>query len=245
MNENNPQFVFVVDDYDARGIEKKYYKEYSNDRDYKYIGTSDSDFAQKYNIKPRLNDVYYYDNCACRYIILDENIYQNLTFSYLNAFITVLGLMGATKVECQIDELSTKEIDLSNKSGICYKELNANLDLTTELKSELSNKLDIKRNFGVKNIKSVEEVELFLQKRNLNYDINFSNLLDLLEQMKYHEGGQLAGSYDYSVCFTESLTANLEMVARLSITPLFAANNNFQLSIKKTRKISQSIHCEF
>lgn len=242
MNENNPQFVFVVDDYDARGIEKKYYKEYSNDRDYKYIGTSDSDFAQKYNIKPRLNDVYYYDNCASRYIILDENIYQNLTFSYLNTFITVLGLMGATKVECQVVKLSTFEIDLSNKSGICYKELNANLDLTTELKSELSNKLDIKRNFGVKNIKSVEEIELFLQKRNLNDDINFSNLL---EQMKYHEDGQLSGYLDRSVCFTESLTTNLEMVARLSITPLFAANNNFQLSIKKTRKISQSIHCEF
>lgn len=244
MKDTNPiKVICVVDEIDAKAIEKGYYPDLKNTQDQQFVDIKNIDsWGKQYNIEPKIGEVYAYDIYAHNYYLMKQSIEKTFTQNKIEAYITTLGFMGATLVKGNIFEVEEKELLRKSDGSIGFKA--AKVDVTAESKtiSKFNQSLEIERHFGVKSIKSYQEVKEYLENRGLQRD---HILQSRLEELRTSETGQLHGSYSIKTELTQNLTEILEIGFNLSVSSFLNTNASFKETCSSYHKINYKLEISF
>lgn len=242
MVENNPaKLIHIVDDFDAKAIEKGYYEELKNTELQQFIGVGNTkELKEYYHIEPMINQSYVFDKSNQSYILFDDDIEMKFSKNRLNAYIVVFKFMGATSIEGKIVECIRKGIKTEKGGGIAYKTVNLKADVRKKLFEDFSRTIQVKREDKNKITKSYEEIRNYLAVHGLMNDTTLSGRLEELKTVP-----ELSGSYQEKVTLTHNLKSIWEIGAKVSATPIFEANGRFQERCKHYTEVDFELIVSF
>lgn len=244
MEDYKPaQLIHIVDDIDARAIEKGYYEDLRNDDKQCFIGINNTnELKEHYCLSPMINETYVYDVLSHRYLLLDDSVETRFSESKMETYTNIFHYMGATHIRGKIVELNKKERQFDIKVGIVSSKGEMDFALKSQKKEELSKSIFIERIFGEKNTKSYEEIKKYIIARNFDKDIK---LMSRLEELKNSQSQQLKGTYSSSIQITSNLDSILDIGFKASLTPFFKGNTSFKQRCSSQTEIHFELFVSF
>lgn len=244
MNEINPlKVICIVDEIDAKAIEKGYYSDLKNTKDQKFVDINNIDnWVKQYGVEPKIGEVYAYDTYAQDYVLMNPSIEKQFSQNKIEAYITTLGYMGATSIKGKIFEVEGRELTQRRDGSIGVKLVKTSATVENKTNSELKQSLEIERKFKVKSIKSYEEIKEYLESRGIQKDQILQNRL---EELRFSPTGQLHGTYSIKTELTQNLTEILEIGYNLSMSYFFSTNVNFNETCSSYHKIDYELEISF
>ena len=244
MQERKPiELIHIVDDLDAKAIEKGYIEDTRNTNEQQFISINNINaLAERYHFTPKVNQTYVYDISSQSYILFDNDIEKHFSENKLEAYITIFGYMGATSVEGKITDLTKRKKEADVNGGFTYKMVKADIEWKKQMQEDFSKTIEISRNFGRKNIKSYEEVKNYLQERGL---INDAKLRSRLEELRISDNQLLSGTYEHKAILTHNLQSALNIAANLSATPFFSGNVGFKNRCSQYTEVHSELRVVF
>lgn len=235
--------IHIVDDIDAKSIERGYYEDIENNDKHLFISVDDKSLPELYSIdSPQINETYIYDQYSGVYVPMNEYTDEHFSISKLEAYINVFEFMGATELKGEINKIETKKRNIEIKGGVSLNKIDINGEFKKEQEERFSSKLSRIRIFGGKNTRNYEEIQNFIIKKGLSNDIQIKSRLEELKNNPNHE---LKGTYAFELTLTKELNKSIDNIFQLSCTPFFKADTSFGKKFSTETEISYKVEVKF